>query len=236
MMAVVLFVGVPAFFTLYKKPTCSDNKQNGTERGVDCGGSCARLCPFDFAAPRTLWSYSMRIVPGVYNLMAYVQNPNQNAEAGAVPYIFKLYDDEGIIVAERSGTAFIPAGQKFAIFEGGIQTGQRIPFKTTFEFKADPVWVPGVALSKIRVLTIDLTQEGKPKAEVRIRNDELSRGYSNVDAFIVLYDADDNRVAFSKTTIDSLGANETQTLYFTWPGSFERTIVRTEVLFVARPN
>ncbi|HEU5114911.1 MAG TPA: hypothetical protein VFT82_04055, partial [Candidatus Paceibacterota bacterium] len=106
---VVLFFGVPFFFLFYKAPTCFDGKQNGNETGIDCGGSCARLCPADFAAPRVLWSYSVQVVPGVFNSLAYVQNPNPSVEADNVPYLFRLYDSQGLLIAERTGKAFVPA-------------------------------------------------------------------------------------------------------------------------------
>jgi hypothetical protein len=238
--ALVLFlaaaIGLPVFLTLYKAPTCSDGKQNGSERGIDCGGACTRLCPADFASPRVLWSYSMNIVPGVYNTMAYVQNPNQNVEVKSITYLFKLYDDQGILVAQREGATFIPAGQKFAVFEGGIRTGERIPARTTFEFTDLPIWRVGTAVSKIKVLSVDVDQGSSPKAEVRIKNDAVDQGFSNVDAFVILYDKDDNRVAFSKTVIEKIAPSELQTLYFTWPMAFPKEIVRTEALFVVRPS
>jgi hypothetical protein len=36
-------------FLVYKSffveiPTCSDVKQNGSETGIDCGGSCTQVC------------------------------------------------------------------------------------------------------------------------------------------------------------------------------------------------
>ena len=231
-----LGAGVPSFLVFYKAPTCFDGKQNGGERGVDCGGACTRLCPADFSSPRVLWSHSIRVVPGVYNSMAYVENPNRTVEAKSLPYVFRLYDAEGILVAERKGSSYVPAGQKFAVFEGGISTGERVPTKTTFEFAGVPDWRQGGALSSIKVTGVELDQTSSPKAEVKVRNESLERGFSQVTAFIILYDADGNRVSFSKTLIDSIGANESQTLYFTWPESFPREIVRKELLFVGKPR
>ena len=45
-LAVVLFVGLVVF---YEAPTCFDGKRNGTEEGVDCGGSCDLICSFSAA-------------------------------------------------------------------------------------------------------------------------------------------------------------------------------------------
>lgn len=223
--------GVPAFLLFYSAPTCFDGKQNGEEGGVDCGGACVKLCLADFADPRVLWSYSTRVVPGVYNSMAYVQNPNQGVEASGLPYVFKLYDAEGLLVASREGRAFVPAGQRTAIFEGAIRTGSRSPTRTTFEFVTSPEWERGESFTSLRVLSIDLASSGTPTATVRVENQALDRGFSNVDAAIVLYDKDDNRVSFSKTVIGKIAPGETQTLYFTWPEAFSSEIFRSELLF-----
>ncbi len=234
--AVALFIGVPAFFAFYKAPTCSDGVKNGTERGVDCGGACAKLCPVDFAAPRVLWAYSVKVVPGVYNALAYVQNPNAGVEAFGLPYRVKLYDSQGILVAERSGKAFVPAGQRFAVFEAGIDTGKRAPSRTTFEFTGEPNWRQGAALTKIRALDTSLDVSGQPKAEVKVKNDAADRSFSGVSAFLILYDKDDNRISFSKTVIDSIGPGESETLYYTWPEQFSAPVVRTENVFVLNPT
>jgi hypothetical protein len=230
----VILIGVPAVYFLYKKPTCFDGKQNGTERGIDCSGSCPKLCPADFAEPRVLWSYSMRVVPGVYNSIAYVQNPNP-VEAKSVPYVFRIYDDKGVQIAERKGNAFVPAGQKFAIFQGGIELEQA-PARTTFEFGAVSSWRQGEIFSKLKVVRTDLDQGTSPRAEVTIKNYSLDKDVGETDAFIILYDADDNRVAFSKTVIEGVPANESRILYFTWPESFSKSVVRTEMLFTAKPK
>lgn len=227
-----LFAGVPTFLALYEAPTCLDGKQNGDERGVDCGGKCQRLCAADFAAPRVLWSYSTRVVPGVYNALAYVQNPNPTVEAQGLSYTFKLYDAEGILVSQKTGRAYVPAGSKFPVFEGGIQTGNRIPTRTTFEFGTDPDWKPGEPITGIERLTVDVTEGDKPAAEARVRNTTTNLVFSNMDAFLILYDADDNRIAFSKTVIASLDPGETKSLFFTWPEAFSKKVVRSELLFV----
>lgn len=230
-----LFIGIPTFLVFYKAPTCFDGKQNGDERGIDCGGSCALLCAADFSAPHILWTYSVPVVPGVYNALAYIQNPNQGVEARSVSYLFKLYDDKGLLVTQRTGNAFIPAGQRFAVFEGGIQTGERKAFRTTFEFTSTPRWQAGRIFSSIRVLDVVLDQSARPSAEVKIGNMAVDQGFADLTAFIILYDKDDNRVSFSKTLIDSITPSERKSIYFTWPTAFSSPIVRSEVMFVANP-
>ncbi len=231
--AIIVLVGIPAFLLFYEAPTCFDGGKNGTERGVDCGGACVKLCLADFAAPRVLWVHSTRVVPGIYNALSYVQNPNQGVRTGLIAYVFKLYDAEGILVASREGSTFIPAGQRFAVFEGAIRTGLRVPVRTTFEFSSDPEWQIGSQLTSIRVLTIDVSTSTSPEATVRIENTSLDRGFSDIDAFIILYDKDDNRLSFSKTVIPRIDPGDSRFLYFTWPEPFSAEVFRSELIFMA---
>jgi hypothetical protein len=236
LVALAVLAGVPTFFAFYEAPTCSDRKQNGDERGIDCGGSCPKLCAADFIEPKVLWSYSMRIVPGIYNALAYIQNPNQLVESPPLSYVFRLYDKDGLYIAERKGRAFVPAGQKFAVFESAIKTGERVPAKTTFEFTNEPAWRSGEVLSKVRAESVDVQQTVPPKAEVVVKNDSNDDAYTDLDVYIILYDLNDNRTAFSKASIAKLGPGAREIVYFTWPEGFVRPAARSELLFVAEPN
>jgi hypothetical protein len=215
----LLLVGTPAFFFLYKAPTCFDNKQNGNERGVDCGGSCAKLCPADFTMPRVLWSYTMKVVPEIYNAMAYVQNANQGAEARFVPYAFKFYDSKGDLISQRTGMTFVPAGQKFSVFEGGINMGVKIPSRTTFEFTEVPAWVPGQVLTRLKVINPEVTEGDQPRAQAIVKNETVDTSFSNIEASIILYDENDNRVAFSKTVIEYIAPEESKNIVFDSSGA-----------------
>ena len=77
-----------------KEPTCSDGVKNGTEIGVDCGGSCKKFCSIEVNNLVLLWTRSFRSSPTTFTAVAYIENQNLNAEAVQVPYEFKLYDEK----------------------------------------------------------------------------------------------------------------------------------------------
>ncbi|HVY55652.1 MAG TPA: hypothetical protein VHC46_07845, partial [Thermodesulfobacteriota bacterium] len=85
---------------------------------------------------------------------------------------------------------------------------------------------------KLRAENTDLIQTGSPRAQVQVRNESVDRTYSDVTAYIILYDASDNRVSFSKTVLDPIKPGDRQMINFTWPEPFATSVVRTEVLFV----
>ncbi len=133
---VILFIGVPTYFFFHHTPTCEDGVQNQDEKGVDCGGMCKRLCVSDISNPIVLWQRVFQVAPGVYNAVAYIQNPNVQIEVAKVPYTFKLYDANNVLIIQQSGTTFIPADQTFAIFEPSIRTGSRVPVRAINQYKS----------------------------------------------------------------------------------------------------
>ena len=85
------FIALAVYITvnMYTPPSCYDRKMNQDERGVDCGGSCALLCPFQVEPPQLLWARAFEVSPGTWAALAYLDNPNFNAQAPYAPFRFK---------------------------------------------------------------------------------------------------------------------------------------------------
>lgn len=133
-------IGLPAFFIFYKAPTCSDGVQNGDETGVDCGGSCRRLCPSAFLTPQIVWTRIEKVAPQLYNIATYIINPNTSAVALDVPYHVIVYDNQGVEITEYTGTVTLPPHRNTLAFNGEVAMSKRIPSKALFEFTGSPQW------------------------------------------------------------------------------------------------
>src|SRR5262245_42578779 len=115
----VILLGGPLVYWYLKIPeTCSDGIKNGDETAVDKGGSCPLLDERLLSPHAILWARQFSVRDGSYNVIAYVENPNENAGVKVAPYRFRLYDDRNILVAEREGAGFIMPGTVTPIFEG----------------------------------------------------------------------------------------------------------------------
>ena len=57
-----------------------------------------------------------------------------------LPYVFKLFDAQGVLVYERKGETDIPNTIKLALFESSLITGERKPQRAFFEFSKTPQW------------------------------------------------------------------------------------------------
>jgi len=226
----VLFVGVPAFLYFYNPPSCADGVQNGLEEGIDCGGDCPVVCSFRAADPIVHWSRLFAVAPGLYTVVALVENPNISFATDNVPYTFKLRDSDNVLVYERKGTGFFPARSIVPIFETGIRTGERAPARVDFELLRTPVWTEsdewesGVSITS-RVLE---NETEAPRLTATIKNDTLV-AITALPVVAVLFDAEGNALQASRTVIDTLPGSAEKTIVFTWPTPFSAPVARIEI-------
>src|SRR3989344_5605526 len=99
-LGIVFFtIVIPSFLNFSKEPSCVDKKKNQDEKGIDCGGSCLKICESETSLPSILLSQAFEVAPGVYNALVLVENSNINSESNSASYIFILKDNEGNIIA-----------------------------------------------------------------------------------------------------------------------------------------
>ena len=227
----LLVIVLPIIIHFYKAPTCFDGKQNGSEIGVDCGGSCQLLCSSQYAPLTVLWSRFSKVSDGVYNVLAYIENPNVSAASYNLNYTFKLYDKKGVLLKERTGTTFAPADKVMAVFEPELLTGNLEPFRVEFSFTSEAVWVKqeskeiGLSISQSVVSRAD----SAPRLSALISN-TTTTPIKNIEGVGIVYDADGNTISFSRTIIDAVGGKGSQTINFNWPKPFSTAYARTEII------
>jgi hypothetical protein len=219
---------------LNKAPTCFDGKQNGTEMGVDCGGSCARACTTQVDQVSVLWSRAFEVVPGRYNAVAYLENHNVNTAVDKISYRFRFADKDNVYIGKREGETSIPPSGKFAVFEPAIDFGNSIPVYTTFEFTENPDWitVPAEKVDQLKVLVsnIKLQNENTSPVLSAVATNESLFQIPEVSFVAILYDALGNAVDVSHTYLDVMDGGQSSNLNFTWPKPFTGTVVAEEII------
>ncbi|MFA5933768.1 MAG: hypothetical protein WC795_00890 [Candidatus Paceibacterota bacterium] len=231
---IMLIIGILAVPKLIAKPTCTDTKQNGTEAGIDCGGECPNFCPFEVNSAIVLWARSFQSSTNTYNAVAYIENQNSNAAIKSIPYEFKIYDENSIIITSRKGIAFIPPNGRTPIFESTISVGNRTPVRTSFEFigKLDWIKVDSHIIENLPIVSRDnnlINIDTTPKLTSTIVNNSFYDLF-DVEVVAILYNADGNAIAASKTVIDSLAKSSSVPVFFTWSKPFGDTISTIEVI------
>lgn len=215
-------------------PTCTDNKKNGQEGGVDCGGVCARMCSSEARELTVVWARSFEVVPGVYHSVAYIENPNIDAGVKRIGYKFKLYDEKNIVITSREGIAMILPNGNTVIFEDALETGgNRIPKITRFEFTQKPeFWKTSPLYKDAKVIETDKgfgSLESVPKAYAVLKNDSFIE-VGKFPVYAIVYDQFDNAIGASKTFVDGLQKQAETKVNFSWPAPFGKVAQTLEIV------
>lgn len=228
----LLALALPTFLVTYKAPSCTDSLQNQGELGVDCGGPCSILCKANALDLIIHWQRAFKVKDGIYNALAYIENPNLDSGIDRIAYIFKLYDEGGLLIYERRGQTFVPPKKVFGIFESNIATGNRVPARTFFEFSSAPVWQTNFAPEPPLVFSKKLLSgaDSLPRLTASLENRANGNVY-NIEVVAIVYDDFDNAMASSRTIIDSVGKGESAPIVFTWPESFASSATRVELIY-----
>ncbi|HBB54544.1 TPA: hypothetical protein DEQ22_02720 [Candidatus Nomurabacteria bacterium] len=229
------FFGFLIIYPLFsKEPTCADNKRNGDETGVDCGGSCVKVCPAQASDVSVIWARAFKVIPGHYNAVAYLVNHNKNAAVQKVNYRFRFADAKNIYIGKREGSTFIPPGGNFAVFEPGIGIGYSVPVYVTFEFTEAPEWwqVPQIKLDQLKILisNIQLSDESTfPRLSAAIRNTSLFT-IPDMNVIVILYDSSGNAISTSRTYLTKLAPLQNADINFTWQEPLPGPVVAKEII------
>lgn len=231
--AIVIALIILIYPYFNREPTCFDNKMNGTESGIDCGGACQKVCTAEALQLVTLWVRAFEVTPGKYNVMAYIENQNRESGIPMMSYEFKLYDEDNIFIGRTAGSTFVTSNDRTAIFAPGIETGNRVPARVAFTFTSVPTWIKinrdqknSLAVSaEDQILSNPLST---PKLEAQIVNKTLNE-IKNLDVYAILYDANNNVMTVSKTLIEVLAKNSKSPVVFTWPKPLAERPTRIDI-------
>ncbi|MFM2374090.1 MAG: hypothetical protein RLZZ234_85 [Candidatus Parcubacteria bacterium] len=225
-LAFLLFVCAIIYAVFFYTPaSCFDENKNGSETGTDCGGVCERVCKVDIEDPTVKWARAFRVSPGMYNAVAHVENRNLGVGAKDIPYTFTLYDDRGDVIMKVEDITTLPPGNVYAVFEDRIETGDRIPVKTTLDFNTDIPWTKmDQGKEQFYVQSKELSSsDWKPRLDASILNRSLDDA-RDVEAIATIFDARGTPLTASRTVVPHFKAQEERKVTFTWPEPIAKTV------------
>ncbi len=221
-------VGIVIYF-FQPAPTCYDKILNQHEERVDCGGEC-EACVVDPQNLIVYWTRPFEVSPGIYEVASMVENPNLKYGAREISYRLKLYDDN-VLVGEKNGKTFLNPRDKFLIYESDIALDrQGVPDRAQIEFD-DVKWKvfekerPNILVSSSKY---ELTQIGNGRLKVVLRNQTIF-AIQNIFIYSVLLNFSGNAVGVSSTVIDSIPAETSRDIFFTWRHPFDPRPASVEV-------
>ena len=232
----VVVVILPILWSWYSAlpPACP----SGTARATgDSSGPCDYYIESALQPHAVLWARAFEVRPGVYDAVAYIQNPNPDAGVLTAPYQFSFYDDQNILVTQKVGTAFIMPQSVTPIFISDISSGNRSITHTFFQLAEPLTWqklkstVDGVSIDGKVASQVSTT----PQVSATARN-TTPGDLVNVRFVAVVFDPNGNAIAASQTALPLLKAQGSSQIVFTWPSPFPTAVGRIDILPVAPPT
>lgn len=207
--------------TLFPTPSCFDQKQNGYEIGVDCGGVCSLRCSSEVIPLSVVWARVVQTSSTTYDYGALVSNKNIDNAPKGIGYTFTAYDAQGKIIDTRSGQTVAPVDGEFPIIEQRFHiTGIPASVSATvtanvphFKVLENPT-IPTIRISGTRYEQISI-----PRVYSTLTNTKRLV-LRNIPVRAVLYDGNGNAYAFGQTIIPELGKEESKEVVFTWDRAF----------------
>lgn len=221
--SLTLIILLTSYFAFRKNPTCFDAVQNGSEVGIDCGGTCALYCASEMKPLRIVWAKSFMFTPGHYDIGAYIENPNQKAGIVSLGYTVRAFGADEQKIAERKGVMGIAPGSSALLFEGNFSS-MTLPVRTEVEFDSNyqAMWRKAER-EEVKLVTknymVRYLEAGARFDAVVVNTDPIIDAGRAVIGAIIL-DGGRNPVAISRTAIDGIAKGSEQPIFFTWPEKF----------------
>lgn len=220
-------------YVFYEAPSCSDNKQNQDEVGIDCGGSCKYLCTAREIPPTILFTGIIQNASGRTDLISSVVNKNADSAAKDVPYKISLYDARGSLIKVENGSLDLPPRTTVPIFIPGITLGGQSVVRAFLEIaSSSPRWVPMATDPRIVPVVLRTTIGGTtsvPRVEATLENPSIIP-ISNAHVVVFVHAANGNIIASSETVISSIASQGQATATFIWNEPFASTPAQIEVV------
>lgn len=223
------------FFFFDAPETCYDDVKNQDEVRVDCGGACSSLCTLGDEVI-VLWSRVLERTSGEIDVVARIQNPNPDAGTEELSYTFELYDDENLLIVERSGKTFVNKQEEFVVIERGIAVGEREPTRVFVNTTRQTPWklIEGspaqLSVSEKQFIPREESGDSRPRLTATLTNN----GFSRVEDIILsalIYDVNGNIASVASTLVEGLEGESSASISFIFPHEVPETPGRIEVLY-----
>ena len=209
----------------YVPANCIDGMFNGEETGVDCGGGCVQVCKDSVIQPFVTLSEVFKVSDNQYNIVGYIENPNQTVGATDIEYTFELFSD-GLKVGEESGSTELPPNTDFPVFHTHrVDPGVEIDDVEMILGNVD-FWLPAsydtnkFTSGDRRFSDVD----ERPRLVVDIENNDVVSAAENVEVVTTIFNELNEPVTTSQTYVEYIGPLQSEQAIFTWPNPLTKTV------------
>ncbi|PIQ92120.1 MAG: hypothetical protein COV69_03545 [Parcubacteria group bacterium CG11_big_fil_rev_8_21_14_0_20_39_14] len=206
-------------------PTCFDGIQNQGEEKIDCGGPC-KPCPPILEKLKVLKIKAIQAETGSFDLLAQIENPNQEYGSPQVFYQFEIFGQDNNQLKKVEGSTYIFPSQTKYIIESPVNLSI-FPAKVTFSIK-NVNWeklfgFKNVGLEiyekKYNELSQDPTYFSKASGVVE---NTSNYDYEKVEIVVVLYDDKNALINFAKTEQKTVRSRDKRYFEVSWKKPFKK--------------
>lgn len=235
-------------YPYFNKPaTCSDFKQNADEKGIDCGGSCSKICLKEIIPLEVKFSRAVESEPALFDLIALVENRNKDKspEGSQMDYIFKIYDKSGQLIKSVPGSTHLPVGQTFPIISQNVymdfgESGNYVS-KVILDFpSAYSSWVSTNEVytsSFIKVENTEFIQNKNNISQLIVSYKNMTKAlFRDIEVKVLLYGEDGNIMAINESLLKEVKGGESGDINFSWRNILSIENPKVEVYFLVTPD
>lgn len=227
----LVLIFIPKAYLTISSASCDDGKQNQEEEGVDCGGPCITC---EYKNPKEIgvvWTKFVRARENSYDVVAFLQNPNEDLASGNLTYRISLFDELGEI-AGRQGKTFIFPKEKVLIVEANLAT-QRLPIRVEFkvsrvEWRPVSIQLPDLAIEKKEYKLVENEGRTQSVVETSIFN-RSPFDLKKIEVVIAAFDQEYNLLGASRVLTEGLTAGVRKEVKAVWPEALSGEVAFIEI-------
>lgn len=222
------------YFSKKPEPTCFDGLQNGNEEGVDCGGSCLRVCSIN--ATQDISVEKTGFIPGSssarFDVYSEISNPNSFLGGKRFSYEFSLRDASGNIIAAKTGNSFILPGEKKYLIEHNLES-ETPPAEAMLNVK-NVEWVEFQDYQEKPQLKIINRQYRETNSETvfseaaGLLKNESPFDFNKIKVKVALKDGNGEIIALNSTEMNTVKSGEDREFKVVWPSRFPGSVSNME--------
>lgn len=217
------------FFVLFvlwvtPKTSCTNNRQDGAETGVDCGGICGP-CTEKIVAQDILTRKTAFVADGSekYDVVVWLENPNEVYGARTFSGTLSLVGSGGKIIKDIPVTSFLLPKEKKYIVRQGVASSESV--ESVVWKTQDAQWVKMNQVTDLRLSVTDRKYEenisgvGFSKVTGLLRNDS-PYDWNDVTVTVLLLDESGALLATHGTSRQTFRAGERWDFQLIFPERF----------------
>lgn len=170
-----------------------------------------------------------KVKDGDYDILARIQNPNQEFGSGNVQYVLNA---EGLQV--HTGSFYILPGETKYIVISPVSSVRELHRASMTIVSIDWQELDALALQGVNFVVTNTVFSKKPELNISARMRGFVANNSNfdvnrVDVAVILFDADEHPIAVNRTELHTFLAHTTRGFEASWSSPFSGDIARTYV-------